>query len=116
MFFIGQNLRHIHLTLQCLEFISDHAKEVLHVNKYKLMKWKQTFSIVSDIDVEKNSFLNVKLYLFQNYFYKHTFQGSHLQMLFKIGALKNSAILRIKKRLQHRCFPVKSSHMMLTYW
>ena len=116
MFFIGQNLRHIHLTLQCLEFLSDHAKEVLHVNKYKLMKWKQTFLLVSDIDVEKAGFLNVKLYLFQNYFYKHTFQGSHLQMFFKIGALKNSAILRIKKRLQHRCFPVKSCHMMLTYW
>ena len=27
-------------------------------------------------------------------------------MFFKINALKNFAILRIKKRLQHRCFPV----------
>ena len=134
MFFIGQNLKHIHmmyyflklliffwLTLHCLEFISDHAKEVLHVKKYKLhgkpiMKWKQRFSLVSAIDVEKTSFFNVKLNLFMNYFYKHTFQSSHLQMFFKIGALKNFAILRIKKRLQHRCFPVRSSHTMITYW
>ena len=49
MFFIGQNLKHVRMTysflellifiwliLQCLEFISDHAKEIVHVNKYKL--------------------------------------------------------------------------------
>ena len=68
MFFIGQNLTYsfleplmfFWLTLHCLEFISDHAKEILLVNKYKLhgkpiMKQKQTFSLVSDIG--KNRFL-----------------------------------------------------------
>ena len=49
-----------------------------------------------------------------NYFYKHIFRSSLLQMFFKIGALKNFAILRIKKRLQHRCFSVRSSHIILT--
>ena len=49
-----------------------------------------------------------------SYFYKHIFSSSRLQMFFKIGALKNFTILRVKKRLQHKCFPVRSSHMMLT--
>ena len=31
-------------------------------------------------------------------------------MFFKIRALKNFAILRIKKRLQDSCFPVRNSH------
>ena len=50
-------------------------------------------------------------------FYKrsHICRSSRLQMFFKIGALKNFAILRIKERLQRRCFPVRNSHMMLTY-
>ena len=49
-------------------------------------------------------------------FYKHIFRGSRLQMFLKIYALKNFATLRIKKILQHKCFRVRSSHMMLTYW
>ena len=74
MFFISQNLKHIHMTYSfielliffwltlvdtlCLEFISHHAKKIFYVNEYKLhgkpiMKYKQTFSLVSDIDVEK---------------------------------------------------------------
>ena len=64
----------------------------------------------------KNRFLNVKLNLFMNNFYKHFFRSSRLQMFFKINGLKNFTILRMKKRLQHRCFPVRSSHMVLTYW
>ena len=50
-----------------------------------------------------------------NNLYKHIFRSNRLQIFFKISALKNSAILRIKKRLQRRCFPVRSSHMVLTY-
>ena len=46
-----------------------------------------------------------------NNFYKHIFRSSCLQMFFKISALKNFATLRIKKRLQHRCFCVRSSHI-----
>ena len=37
--------------------------------------------------------------------------SSHLQIFFKIGAIKNFATLRIKKRLERRCFPVRSSHV-----
>ena len=62
----------------------------------------------------KKLFLNVKLKkknsLWINFnfsqFHKHIFRSSHSQMLFKIGALKNFAILRIKKRLQ-----LRSSHL-----
>ena len=50
-----------------------------------------------------------------NNFYKHIFRSSRLQMFFKISALKYFAILRIKKGLQHRCFRIRSSHMVLTY-
>ena len=63
--------------------------------------------------LKKSGFFNVKLILFMNNFYKHIFRSSRLQMFFKISALKNFAILRIKKRLQHRRFCVRSSHMIL---
>ena len=77
MFFIGQNLKHVHMTysflelliffwlavvdIWCLEFISHHAKEILYINEYELhgkpiTKEKQTFSLISDIDVEKTVF------------------------------------------------------------
>ena len=59
---------------------------------------------------------NVKLNLFMNNFYKNIFRSSRFQMFFKISALKNFAIPRIKRRLQHRCFPLRSSQMVLTYW
>ena len=52
MFFIGQNLKHVQMTysflelfiffwltvvdIQCLEFISNHAKKILYVHEYKL--------------------------------------------------------------------------------
>ena len=38
---------------------------------------------------------------------KYIFRSSRLQMLFKIGALKNFAIFWTKKRLQHRRCPVR---------
>ena len=37
-----------------------------------------------------------------NNLYKHIFRSSRLQMIFKMSALKNFGILRIKKGLQHR--------------
>ena len=56
----------------------------------------------------KNVFFNVKLKLLINFdfsqFHQHIFRSSRMQMFFKIGALKNFTILRIKKRLQQRCF------------
>ena len=54
--------------------------------------------------LKKSRFFNVKLILFVNNFYKHIFRSSRLQMFINISALKNVALLRIKKRLQHRCF------------
>ena len=63
----------------------------------------------------KKSFFKCKLILFMNNFYKHISRSSRLQMFFQISALKNFKILRIKKRLQYRCFRVRSCHMMLTY-
>ena len=41
----------------------------------------QTFSLVSDIDVEIIGFLNVTLILFVNNFYKLIFRSSRLQIL-----------------------------------
>ena len=65
--------------------------------------------------LKKSGLFNGKLILFANNFYKHIFRSRSLQMFFKISALENNAILRIEKRLQHRCFPVRGSHIMLTY-
>ena len=68
----------------------------------------------------KNLFFNVKLKLLMinfnfSQFHEHIFKSSRSQIFFKIGAIKNYAIhtkLRIKKRLQHRCFAVRSCHVM----
>ena len=50
----------------------------------------------------KKPVFNVKAKLLINFnfsqFHKQTFRSSCTQMFFKIGALKNFAILRIKKR------------------
>ena len=64
--------------------------------------------------LKKSGIFNVKLILYINNFNKHIFRSSLLQMFFKICALKNFAILRIKKRLQDKCFRVRSCHVMLT--
>ena len=66
--------------------------------------------------LKKSGSFNVKLILFMNNFYRQIFRSSRLQMFFKISALKNFAILRVKKRPQHRCFRVRRCHMKLTYW
>ena len=97
-----------------LEFISHLNKAILYVNTHFVgnQSWnKKTFSI----DVEKNSYFNLKLKLLwinSNFsqFHEYIFRSSCLQMFFKIRALKYLTILRIKKRLQHRCFPVRSNH------
>ena len=48
-------------------------------------------------------------------FHAHIFRSSRSQIFFKIDALINFAILKIKKELQYKCFPVRSSHVMLTH-
>ena len=64
-----------------------------------IMKQKQTFSLVPDIDVENTYSFNAKLTLLMNTAYKtasefheHIFRSSRSQMFFKIVALKNFAI------------------------
>ena len=70
--------------------------------------------------LKKPVFLNVKLKLLMinfnvSEFHGHIFRSRRSQMFFKIGALKNFEILRMKKGLQHNCFLVRNSHVMLTY-
>ena len=67
MFFIGQNLKHVHMTYSflelliffCLEFISHYTKEILYVNTNFLgnQSWNTYHEFVFDIDVEKTCFL-----------------------------------------------------------
>ena len=45
----------------------------------------------------RKPFFNARLKLFINNFYEHIFRSSRLQMFFKISALKNFAILRMKR-------------------
>ena len=137
IFFMGQNLKHVHMTCSFLELLifflvscSRYLVFRAYLSSWQrniVCEWIQTsqetnHEIKANIFTYfwywcwKNRFFNVRLNLFMNNFYKHIFRSSRLQMFFKISALKNFAILRIKKRLQHRCFRVRSSHMMLTYW
>ena len=81
MFFIGQNLKHVHMTCSFLEilifflstlvliffivsssFLTISKKYSSHETSYHEIKTKRyTFSLVSDIDVKKSCFLcNVK--------------------------------------------------------
>ena len=132
IFFSGQNLKHVHMTysfleiliffwltleIYCLKFISRFTKDLLHVNLYFMgnQSWsknKHFYLFLILIWRWKNLFFNVKLILLIHFSQLHEliFRSSRTQMLLKIGALENFAILRIKWRLQHSCFPVRSSH------
>ena len=82
-------------------------KETSHEIKRKIY----TFPLVFDNDVEKSCVFHVELKLLNtifnfSQFHKHIFRSSGLQMFFKIGAVKDFTIFRIKKTLQHRYFPV----------
>ena len=131
--FIGQNLKHVHMTYSFLElliffwltldtisvwslFLSSQKKYFMWVQTL----WETNYKIKTIIF--KNLFFDVKLKFLMNkseFFsvsWTYFQRSSRSQMFFKIRALKHFAILRIKKRLQHRCFPVRSIHVMLTYW
>ena len=101
----------------CLQFISNHTKERLYVNTNFIgnQSWNKNkyFHLFSDIDVEKNCSLNVKLktpdeyfLVFLSFMSKHIFRRRPSQMFFKIGPLKNFAIFWIKERLRHRWFHI----------
>ena len=140
MFFIGQNLKLIPMKysflellilfwttidIYCLEFISHHIKEILHVNTNSNRKqsWKKQ---------------NKEIFIFTYFWYwcwkilflcrvkipyqqfltflslMNIFRSSRLQMFFKIAALKIFAIFWIKRSLQHRCFPVNIAKFLRT--
>ena len=66
-------------------------------------------TLVSNTDVEKSwVFCRVKIPYpkFLTFLsFMNIFRSSHLQMFFKIGALKKFAVFLTKESLQHRCFP-----------
>ena len=107
MFFIGQNLKHVHMTysflelliffwltldIYCLEFISHHTKEKRYANTNFVGKqsWNTNHELVSDIDVEKTKLLMINFNFSQ--FHENIFRSCHSQIFFKIGALKNCEI------------------------
>ena len=132
MFFIGQNLKHVHMTYSFLELLIFFWLTLLFIvwnlfittsKKYRIwiqISWETNPEVKTNIFTcfwywcWKNLFLNVKLklliYFNFSQFHEHICRSSHMQMFFKISALKNFTILRIKKRLQHSWFPVRSSH------
>ena len=79
---------------------SHHTKEIFKGNQ----SWNTNHELVSETDAQKTCFsckiktLYVSIFNLSQ-FHEHIFRSSRLQMLFKIGSLKNFAILRIKKRL-----------------
>ena len=91
----------------CLEFISHHIKEILHVNPNSKKKkeiyistclWYWYWKIMLFFNVEIKPLLTTFHF---SQFHDHIFRNSRSQMFFKIGALKNFAIFR---KLQHRYF------------
>ena len=141
MFFIGQNLKHVHMTffcwtfdllfinssinIYCLEFISQHIKEILHVNTNSTRNqswnknketyiftcfwywcWKILFFLCG-VKILYQQFLTFLSFM-------NPFRSSRSQMFFKISALKNFAIFRTKKSLQHWCFPVNIAKFLKT--
>ena len=127
MFFVGQDLKQVHMTYLFLNFyhllinsskyLSFGVYSSLHQRNiaYKIQTPKETnhktdtnrftFSLASDIEFEKSCFFYVELKILINNFlnfsklHEHIFRYSRSQMFFKIGVLKNFVIIWIKKRL-----------------
>ena len=85
MFFIGQNLKHVHmaysfleLLIFCLEFISPHTKEILYVNTNFIgnQSWNTNYELFLILMLKKPVFFNVKLKLLFFLFYIHDSQDS----------------------------------------
>ena len=130
MFFICQNLKHVHIIfsflelliffwltlihIHCLGFISHHLNEILYVN--------------TNSERNQSWYINKETYIFTCLWYwcwknkqlKIPYQQflilrrNHLQMFFKIGAHKNFLMLWIKKRFQHSFFPVNIAKFLKT--
>ena len=120
MFFIGQNLNHVHITysflelliffwlnqidIYCLEIISYHITEILN------LEIKTNIFTCFFHEIKTNIFtcffnINIIIPYEQSFFFhEHIFRSSILHLFVKIGALKYFAIFWIKKRFQQRCF------------
>ena len=127
MFFVGQDLKHVHMTylflnfiifwltlvnIYRLEFIPHYIKGILRI-KYKLQRKriiKQIqiglhFHLPLILNLKNPGFFYVELKILINNFFnfsklhEHIFRYSRSQMFFKIGVLKNFVIIWIKKRL-----------------
>ena len=102
----GRELRNTN-TLWSL-FLSSRKKHSMWVQTL----WETNHKIKTIIF--KNLFFNVKFLMNKSRFFSVSWtyfqRSSRSQVFFKIRALKHLTILRIKKRLQHRRFPVRSSH------
>ena len=84
--------------IYCLEFISHHITEILYLNTNS--KGKQSWnkkSIFSCFfhEIKTNIFTCFFEQSFFSQFHEHVFRSSRSQMFFKIGALKDFAILWI---------------------
>ena len=122
MFFIGQNLKHVHMTYSFLELLIffclkkycasiQTSWETNH--KIPIMNLFLILMLKKPVFYAKLRLLVINFNVSQ--FHEHIFRSSRSQIFFKIGAVKNFATLKIKNGLQHKCFPVRSSHVMLTY-
>ena len=127
MLFIGQNLKHVQMAYSFLELLIFFWLTLDPISVWSLFltsrkrysMWIQTLwetnHEIKTIIFQKLSF-NVKLKFLINKSYFFSVLWTYFQrssrslMFFNIRALKHFAILRIKKRLQHRCFPVRSNH------
>ena len=139
MFFMGQNLHHVHMTysflelliffwltqvdIYCLEFISYHITEIFYMEttpKETNHKIKTSIFTCFFHEIKTNIFtcffnINIKIPCEQSFFlsFMNIFRSSRSQMFFKIVALKDFAIFWIKKRLQQRCFSVNLNLLIL---
>ena len=132
MFFIGQNLKHVHMTcsflelliffgltldISCLKFISHPTKEILYVNtnfmgNQSLSKTKHFHLFL--ILMLKNVFFNVKLKFLINYNFLsfiNTFSEEAVRTCSsKYAFLKISQYLELKRDSSTESFSVRSSH------
>ena len=108
-------------------FSPRHRNIVCETNFIGIQSWNKNKHIHFFLISKKKPVFNVKLWINFNFtqFHEHVFRSTRSQMFFKIGALKNFAILRIKKRqTPAHAFSCKKqplegvlfSKLMLTYW
>ena len=92
---------HLRWLLLCLTMPKKYCIWWMNSNFTGNQSWNKSkyFHMFLILMLKNSGFFNVKLILFMNHFYKDIFRSSTLQMFFKISALKNFAIFRIKKRL-----------------